>query len=359
MYGCSSAETRLYWSESTPIAQTSPGAPASTAASNEPRPEQPGGRVDDVSAGFVLRRCDLLGTGGVVESPEVRRLRDVVHQDLDVRVHRRRSRRVAGIELLDEVVLDTTDEADRAGLALERSGGADEERTLFLGEGERCHVRQVDDLVDDREARVGVVAGDLGHRVEEEEAVALDEPVSFIDEALQASGSVAFARRCGFAERDAEVGGSLLERCAGGVVERLVAAAGHVVAHADGAVAVGRCGAAVGGFCAVWCVGRRTGVVVATACCEAECGDDADGEQLLALDHVLPFRMKMDWFTRRADANAPLVFTRCTSYPLVTGLLRNLATSASSVHACRSRRRRRPVSWAVRDRTLHIPTATQ
>ena len=95
------------------------------------------------------------------------------------------ARRVAGFELLDEVVLDATDEADRAGLALERSGGADQERTLFLGKGERCDVRQVDDIVDDREARVGVVAGDLGERVLEEEAVALDEPVSFVDEALE------------------------------------------------------------------------------------------------------------------------------------------------------------------------------
>ncbi len=46
----------------------------------------------------------------------------------------------------------------------------------------------------------------------------------------------------------------------------------------------------------------------------------------------------MDWFTRRVHADAALVFTRRTSYPLVTGLLRNLALSASSVHACRSRR---------------------
>jgi len=41
MYGCSSAGTRLYWSESTPMPHTSPGAPASAAAWKAPRPEPP------------------------------------------------------------------------------------------------------------------------------------------------------------------------------------------------------------------------------------------------------------------------------------------------------------------------------
>ncbi len=156
-----------------------------------------------------------------------------------------------------------------------------------------------------REGRVGVVGRRLGDGVTEEEADADDEAVAFVDEALHALGAVAVTGRGGFAAGDAEFGDGLVEACTGSVVERAVAAAGDVVHHADGAVALGhgvggvRGGGAIGRLGALGCfgrvrrVGRRTsGVVVASACCQAECGDDADGEQLLALDHVLPFRMK-------------------------------------------------------------------
>ena len=101
----------------------------------------------------------------------------------------------AGLELLDQVVLDATDEADRAGLGLERSSGADQERALLLGEHQRRHVGQVDDGVDDREARVGIGGGHRGDRVTEEEADADDEAGAFVDEALDALGAVAVTGR--------------------------------------------------------------------------------------------------------------------------------------------------------------------
>ena len=61
--------------------------------------------------------------------------------DLDVGVDGLGAGDVAGLELLDQVVLDATDEADRAGLALQRGGGADEERALLLGERSDGDVR--------------------------------------------------------------------------------------------------------------------------------------------------------------------------------------------------------------------------
>ena len=74
-----------------------------------------GGVVDDVSAVGVHRGGDLLALGGVGEAGEVRRLRHVRREDLDVGVDGLRTSDVAGLELLDEVELDATDEADLAG----------------------------------------------------------------------------------------------------------------------------------------------------------------------------------------------------------------------------------------------------
>ncbi len=146
----------------------------------------------------------------------------------------------------------------------------------------------------------GSARSDGGHRVAEQEADTDHEAGSFVDEALHALGTVAVACRGRLEPGDTEVGNGLVEAGAGGVVERTVATAGDVIDHADGRAVAGRrrigAGGAVGGcFGGVRRVGRRTsGVVIAAAGCQAECGDDADGEQLLALDHVLPFRMK--WF---------------------------------------------------------------
>ena len=80
MYGCRSASTRLYWSLSTPMAQTSPGSPASAAASKHAEAGAAGGGVDDVGAVVVHRRGDLLALGRVVEAGEVRRLGDVLRR---------------------------------------------------------------------------------------------------------------------------------------------------------------------------------------------------------------------------------------------------------------------------------------
>ena len=76
---------------------------------------------------------------------------------------------------------------------------------------ERCHVRGVDDRVDDGEAGVGVGGGGCGDRVTEQEADADDEAVALVDEALDALGAVAVAGRGRLAGGDAEFGDGLVE----------------------------------------------------------------------------------------------------------------------------------------------------
>ena len=107
----------------------------------------------------------------------------------------------------------------------------------------------VDDRVDDREGRVGVVGRRLGDRVAAEEADADDEVVALVDETLR--GARRGRRRRSGSTRsavDAEFGGGLVESGAGSVVERPVAATGDVEHHADGAVALGRSVGAGGGL---------------------------------------------------------------------------------------------------------------
>ena len=64
----------MYWSESTPIAHTVAGLAGFGSGLEHAEAGAAGGGVDDVSAGFVLRRGDLLALGRVVEAGEVRRL---------------------------------------------------------------------------------------------------------------------------------------------------------------------------------------------------------------------------------------------------------------------------------------------
>ncbi len=230
---------------------------------------------------------------------------------------------VAGLELLDEFVLDATDEADGAGLALQRRGGTDEERALLLGEDERRHVVGFDDRVDDGEVGVGSGGRCRGDRVTEQEADTDDEVVAVVDEARDALGAVAVTGRGALGCDDAEVGDGLVEAGAGGVVERLVATTGDVVHDADGGVALTGGGvAACGRLASVGAVlspslgaGRGAPMPRCGRCsppvprcrrvrrwtalsssslpqaAEAQCGDDAERKNPLALDHVSPSEM--------------------------------------------------------------------
>ena len=172
----------------------------------------------------------------------------------------------------------------------------------------------------------GLAAATVGDRVAEQEAVALHEAVAVVDEALDALGAVAVAGRGRLLERDAEVGRRLLERRAGGVVERLVAATGDVVGHADDGIALAgggvaavsagaalSAGAGVGwgfgtgrglgtgrGFGAgrrlgpAWCRPVRRSTLSSSlpqaAAVKPSAAIDAERKNSLALDHGLPFR---------------------------------------------------------------------
>src|SRR4051812_16694876 len=93
------------------------------------------GSVEDhVGAAVELALGSGLALARVVEAGEVRRLGEVGRLDLDVRVGRLGAGVEAGLELVDQRRVDATDEADRAGLRLERGRGADEEGALLLGE---------------------------------------------------------------------------------------------------------------------------------------------------------------------------------------------------------------------------------
>ena len=99
-----------------------------------------GGGVDDVGAVGVPAVGDFLGLVGRAPRGVVTGGAEVLDLDLDVGVDVLRASGVAGLELLDEVDLLATDEADVAGLALQRGGGTDEERALVLGEAEERDV---------------------------------------------------------------------------------------------------------------------------------------------------------------------------------------------------------------------------
>jgi hypothetical protein len=96
---------------------------------------------------------------------EVRRLGEVLGLDLDVGVDGLGTGGVARLELLDEVDLDATDEADVAGLGLQCGRSTDEEGALVLGEGDVLDVVALGvggRVVDDRELDLRVGLGDLG-----------------------------------------------------------------------------------------------------------------------------------------------------------------------------------------------------
>ena len=131
----------------------------------------------------------------------------------------------------------TTDEADVAGLALQRRCGADQERTFVLGEHQAANVRGVNHRVDDRERGVGVGRGNVFHRVGEEEADA-DDRIGLLLHQQGEVGLAVFVLDCFELDLlDAELTDGLVETTAGGVVERTVAASTGVEGDPGGDVA--------------------------------------------------------------------------------------------------------------------------
>ena len=236
----------LYWSESTPMASLL----GRLDRLEHALPGRAGRVVDDVGAAVELAAGHLLALRRVVEAGEVAGRAEVLDVDLDVRGDRLGALHVAGLELLDQRHLDAADEADLAGLGLQRGGGADQERALLLGEDQRRDVGQLDRaVVDDRELRLR----DLGWRPSSS-AVAYLKPTAMIGlkpsvaswrsrVAAASSLSLAAAASSLVFAFDAEVGDRLLQPGRGGVVERVVAAAADVVGQPD----LERAGVGVGG----------------------------------------------------------------------------------------------------------------
>ena len=158
----------------------------------------------------------------------------------DVRVDRLGTGDVAGLELLDEGVVDATDEADVVGLGRQGSGDADEEGALLLGEAEVGDVLVGllvgVEAVDDREADLREVRGDRSTDVAVGEADTDDRVVAVLGEGAQtvlASGLGLAVLGLGLGAGGAELVDRLLHADGGGVVERLVAATADVVGEAD------------------------------------------------------------------------------------------------------------------------------
>jgi hypothetical protein len=172
---------------------------------------------------------------------EVPRRRDVLDVDLDVRVHLLRTGLVARLEGLDQRHVDAADEADPAGLGLQRGRGAGEERALLGGEDQPGNVvalagavGQLEAAVDLREGGVRELRGDgrqlrvVGEADRDDRVVAL---LGQLGQQLGAVGPVLVGRDL------AVLAAVLLDRGLGagecGVVERAVAATDGVVGPPD------------------------------------------------------------------------------------------------------------------------------
>ena len=226
---------------------------------------------DHVGAGLVHGAGDDLGLVGSVEAGEVTVGGDVLHVDDDLGLGSLGAGDVARLELLDEVVLDTTDEAHGARGRLECRRGADQERALLFGEDVVADVVGLDDGVDRDVRRVGVGLGDQLDAVGVGEADSDDRAVAALGEELEVGLAIlVLGGRELLRGFEAQFVGGLVEAGDGGVVERLVAAAGEVERQAD--LDVGRLlGAVAAG------VGRRIVLVVAAGRAEeADCGGECD-----------------------------------------------------------------------------------
>src|SRR3954470_2443897 len=222
--------------------------------------------VDDVGTRVEHARGQDLGTRGVVEPAEVTGRGDVLAVDLDVGLDRLGAGFVTRLELLDERGLHAADEADLAGLALQRSGDAGEEGTLLLREEEAgdvvalaAAVGQGHRAVDLREGGVGEVLGDIGEHLVVGEAHGDDRVVTLLRELREQLGTVGTVLvRRDLAEVTAVLLDGRLDTGEGRVVEGLVAAPDGVVGEADLEVArTFAAGAPAAATVLIACTGRE------------------------------------------------------------------------------------------------------
>ena len=233
-YGWRSASTCSYRSLSTPMVHTSPGSPASAAASSTPGVGRPGGGVDDVGpASYIAAPISLPRAGSlkpIVGSSEMYSTSTSVSGLTHCGAGHE-----PGLELLDQVVRHAADEAELAALGLQRGGGADEERALLLGEHDVVHVVGASTTESmSRKCVSGYAAAAWVIVSVHRNPVAITSwfPPSAAAATRSARSSARLGRRLG--RDDAEVGDGPVESGGGGVVERLVATAGDVEHQGDG-----------------------------------------------------------------------------------------------------------------------------
>ena len=140
----------------------------------------------------------------------------------------------ASLESVDQRDVHPTDIADDPGLRLESRGRSHQERTLLLREDETGHVRGVNHRVHDREAGVGELGGNVGHRIAEQEPYADHQIRPF--RGLQGQqfltvGPVLVGRRLGVLRP--QFRGRLVEARSCRVVERLITPTTDVIDQTD------------------------------------------------------------------------------------------------------------------------------
>lgn len=204
-------------------------------ASIAPLPEA-GRGVDHVGAAVELAGRGLLALVGAGEAGEVRAVGQVLDVDLDLGVGVLDALDVARLELLDQRGVHATDEADVVLLGLQRRGDTGEVGTLLLGEGDAVDVLGGRDRVDEAEADLRELRGDLVDRGGVGEADGDDRVVTRagqVGQALLAVGLGVGALGGQLLDGTVELLLGLVRTARGGVVEGTVTAAADVVGEAD------------------------------------------------------------------------------------------------------------------------------
>ena len=125
------------------------------------------GRIDDIDAAVELTLGEFGAAAGIV--PGGRRRPGHVGDQFGIGIGILDALFEAALELADQRDVHAAHEADLSALGSERRQNADQEGAFVFPEHHRLHVGQVDDAVDDGEADLGKVLGDLlqGHRLGE------------------------------------------------------------------------------------------------------------------------------------------------------------------------------------------------
>ncbi len=202
-----------------------------SAASNAPSPEFPAA-VKMTSAPFrICATASSFPFPGIV--PRRVGHAHVIVDDADLRIHAPGAFRVAHLEFPDQRDVHAADEAQDAGLRRARRDQPDEIRPLVLLENERCHVREVDEAVDDREIDVRIILRDALHDRRLREADTDDQIVAAFREGAHRGLDRGRVARLDVPQDDRKVLRRALDAFPGGGVERAVVLASDVEDDSD------------------------------------------------------------------------------------------------------------------------------